>query len=78
MLLPLNVDNLLVAGRCGSMTHMGQSAARVSGGCLVMGQAAGTAAALALNAGIRPREQEIKALQERLEADGAYLGRLAQ
>jgi hypothetical protein len=46
MLLPLNVSNLLVAGRCASMTHEGQSAARASGGCFVMGQAAGTAAAL--------------------------------
>ena len=36
---------LLVAGRCASMTHLGQSAARVSGACFVMGQAAGTAAA---------------------------------
>lgn len=41
------VDNLLVAGRCASMTHDGQSAARVSGACFVMGQAAGTAAAMA-------------------------------
>ena len=78
MLLPLEVDNLMVAGRCGSMTHMGQSAARVSGGCLVMGQAAGTAAALALDAGVRPRKLQFGALQERLEADGAYLGRAAQ
>ena len=31
MLVPLGVDNLLVAGRCASMTHGGQSAARVSG-----------------------------------------------
>ena len=46
--LPGSVDNLLVAGRCASMTHEGHSAARVSGGCFVMGQAAGTAAALAL------------------------------
>ena len=46
MLLPLKVDNLLVAGRCASMEHLGQSAARVSGACFVMGQAAGTAAAL--------------------------------
>jgi hypothetical protein len=44
MLLPQGVDNLLVAGRCASMTHLGQSAARVSGACFVMGQAAGTAA----------------------------------
>jgi hypothetical protein len=41
MLLPKKVNNLLVAGRCASMTHMGQSAARVSGSCFVMGQAAG-------------------------------------
>ena len=49
MLLPQKVRNLLVAGRCASMTHEGQSAARVSGGCFVMGQAAGTAAHLALS-----------------------------
>ncbi len=74
MLLPKQVDNLLVAGRCGSMTHMGQSAARVSGGCFVMGQAAGTAAALAAQAGIRPRELDPVTLQLRLESEGAWLG----
>ena len=47
VLLPQKIDNLLVAGRCASMTHLGQSAARVSGACFVMGQAAGTAVALA-------------------------------
>lgn len=46
MLRPLGVDNLWVAGRCASMEHLGQSAARASGACFVMGQAAGTAAAL--------------------------------
>ena len=75
MLLPLRVDNLLVAGRCASMTHMGQSAARVSGSCFVMGQAAGTAAGLAVQAGVRPRDLNVGALQTRLQADGAYLGR---
>jgi stage V sporulation protein SpoVS len=65
---------LLVAGRCGSMTHMGQSAARVSGACFVMGQAAGTAAAQAISAGVLPRAIDVVALQRRLEADGAYLG----
>ncbi len=77
MLLPLRVNNLLVAGRCGSMTHMGQSAARVTGGCLVMGQAAGTAAALAIESSSVPREVEPATLQQRLEAAGAYLGRTA-
>ena len=46
MLVPLRVGNLHVAGRCASMEHLGQSAARASGACFVMGQAAGTAAAL--------------------------------
>lgn len=75
MLVPRRIDNLLVAGRCASMTAAGQSAARVSGGCLVMGQAAGTAAAAALAAGIAPRALPVRALQDRLERDGAYLGR---
>ena len=77
MLLPRGIENLLVAGRCASMTHMGQSAARVSGACFVMGQAAGTAAALSLQAGSAPRVLDVQALQARLEADGAYLGRAA-
>ena len=75
MVLPKGLDNLLVAGRCASMTHMGQSAARVSGACFVMGQATGTAAALALDAGVRPRDLDVAGLQQRLEHDGAYLGR---
>jgi hypothetical protein len=75
MIVPLAVENLLVAGRCASMTHEGQSSARVTGSCFVMGQAAGTAAALALQAGVVPRRLDVKSLQERLERDGAYLGR---
>ena len=78
MLLPLGIDNLLVAGRCASMTHMGQSAARVSGGCFVMGQAAGTAAALAMQSRLTPRELDVTRVQDRLEADGVYLGRARQ
>lgn len=74
MLLPRGLDNLLVAGRCASMTHVGQSAARVSGPCFVMGQAAGTAAAMAVRHGLSPRALDIARVQERLEADGVYLG----
>jgi hypothetical protein len=40
MLRAQDMDNLPVAARCASMTHGGQSAARVSGGCFVIGQAA--------------------------------------
>jgi hypothetical protein len=74
MLLPLDVRNLLVAGRCASMTHEGQSAARVSGACFVMGQAAGTAAHLALTAGRALADVVVADLQHLLEKDGAYLG----
>ncbi|MGH6665911.1 MAG: FAD-dependent oxidoreductase, partial [Pseudolabrys sp.] len=68
-------DNLLVAGRCASMTHEGQSAARVSGGCFVMGQAAGTAAHLSLADNAANSDIVVTRLQEMLENDGAYLGR---
>ena len=79
MLLPRRagaggVDNLLVAGRCAAMTHDGQSAARVSGACFVMGQAAGTAAALAIDAGCSVHDLDITALQARLIEQGAFLG----
>ncbi|MPZ57551.1 MAG: FAD-dependent oxidoreductase [Rhizobiales bacterium] len=75
MLLPQGVSNLLVAGRCASMTHEGQSAARVSGACFVMGQAAGTAAHLALAGNAGPADISVAALQSVLKQDGAYLGR---
>ncbi len=66
--------NLLVAGRCASMTHEGQSAARVSGGCFVMGQAAGTLAALAAGSRRAPRAVAPTDVQAVLTQDGAFLG----
>ncbi|NDD24037.1 MAG: FAD-dependent oxidoreductase [Betaproteobacteria bacterium] len=72
MLVPQGVHNLLVAGRCASMTHEGQSAARVSGGCFVMGQAAGTAAAH-LSHGQRFSDTSVNVLQQRLVSDGCFL-----
>lgn len=75
MLLPQRVRNLLIAGRCASMTHEGQSAARVSGGCFVMGQAAGSAAHLALAGNSALAEIAVEGLQGLLEKDGVYLGR---
>jgi hypothetical protein len=75
IIVPKKVENLFVIGRCASMSHEGQSSARVSGPCFVMGQAAGTAADLALRAGVPPRRVDVRALQERLVAAGAFLGR---
>src|SRR5258708_16035160 len=75
MLTPEGIDNLLVAGRCASMTHDGQSAARVSGACFAMGEAAGTAAALALDGNAMPRDIAVEKLQQQLKQPGAFIGR---
>jgi hypothetical protein len=70
-------DNLLVAGRCASMTHEGQSAARVSGACFVMGEAAGTAAHLSLAGNTGCADIAVPKLQQTLERGGVFLGRTA-
>ena len=75
MLVPQDIDNLLMAGRCASMTHDGQSAARVSGACFAMGEAAGTAAALALEGNAVPRDIAVGKLQLQLKQQGAFLGK---
>ncbi|HEY5280030.1 MAG TPA: FAD-dependent oxidoreductase [Pseudolabrys sp.] len=68
-------DNLLVAGRCASMTHEGQSAARVSGACFVMGEAAGAAAHLSLAGNSGCADIAVAKLQQTLENGGVFLGR---
>jgi FAD dependent oxidoreductase len=75
MLVAKGVDNLLIAGRCASMTHDGQSAARVSGACFAMGEAAGSAAALALSGNTIPRDIGLEKLQQALKQHGAFIGR---
>jgi hypothetical protein len=74
MLLPLGLDNLYVVGRCASMTHGGQSAARVSGACFVMGEAAGRAAAMVAAGNGTTRDVDVADLQAKLSAQGVYLG----
>jgi hypothetical protein len=74
ILLPQGVTNLLVTGRCASMTHEGQSSARVSGPCFTMGEAAGVAADLALAGGVAPADVPVAHLQHRLNAAGVFLG----
>jgi hypothetical protein len=75
MTVPPGLDNLWIAGRCASMSHEAQSAARVTGACFVMGQAVGSAADLALEDGRNAADVDIATLQSRLEQNGAYLGR---
>ncbi len=69
-LLPLGVNNLLLAGRCISGTHVAHGSYRHMPVCLATGQAAGTAAALAVQAGLRPAQLDVSALQATLLAQG--------
>ncbi|MCW2538973.1 MAG: fumarate reductase/succinate dehydrogenase flavoprotein domain protein [Frankiales bacterium] len=73
-LLPIDLDNVLVAGRCISATHEALAAIRVMPPSFAMGEAAGTAAALAVRDRVQPRELSVTELQKQLVAQGAYLG----
>jgi hypothetical protein len=73
-LVPANTDRLLVAGRCVSASHEALGAIRVMPPSFAMGQAAGTAAALAVAEGVQPRNVPIGWLQETMAKQGAFLG----
>ena len=65
-LLPVNVRNLIVAGRCISADHVAESGTRAVSLCMMTGQAAGTAAALAVRDGLSPEKIKIRELQNLL------------
>jgi len=72
-LLPLKVENLLVAGRSISTTHEAMGAIRVMATCMAMGEAAGRAAKLAIQKGLTPDKIDVQELRRELLANGAYL-----
>lgn len=73
VLLPTGLVNVIVAGRCLSSTHDAHASARSIAQCMAMGQAAGTAVAIALNDDSRLEEISISTLQNQLVHDGAIL-----
>jgi ribulose 1,5-bisphosphate synthetase/thiazole synthase len=72
-LVPARLEGLLAAGRCFSSDQAANSMFNVISHCIQMGQAAGTAAALAVKSKVLPRKVDIKALQKRLIAQGVKL-----
>lgn len=72
-IVPKKVPNLLVAGRCFGFEEGLTYDAREVGVCFVTGQAAGNAAALAVNARCSVRDVDVKRLQEMLKAQGVQL-----
>ncbi|MFA5027518.1 MAG: FAD-dependent oxidoreductase, partial [Candidatus Methylomirabilota bacterium] len=74
VLLPRGVAQLLVAGRCISADEEAMGQLRLIPVCSATGQAAGTAAGLALRAGVPPARLDIAMLQQALAAHGVDLG----
>lgn len=72
-LLPKEYDNLLVAGRCISATHEAQASVRIMPICCCLGEAAGTAVAIAHNTNENVHTVNIKSLQKKLTENGAML-----
>lgn len=72
-LVAKNNQNLLVAGRCISSTHEAQASYRIMPTCCTLGQAAGTAAAMAVKTDGKVRNIDINALRARLKDDGMFI-----
>ncbi|NML42321.1 FAD-dependent oxidoreductase [Ramlibacter sp. G-1-2-2] len=73
-LLPRGIDNLIVAGRHYSATSAAQKMSREIPPCMAMGEAAGVAAALAVDAGVSVRNVDVQKVQRTLRAQGADPG----
>ncbi len=71
--VPVEVEGLLLAGRCISGTHKAHSNFRIMSVCTGVGQGCGTAAAIAVRDGVSERDVDIKKVQEQLIADGIDL-----
>ncbi len=72
-LIPQGLSNVLIAGRMMSVEYVAHNSTRNTACCLLCGQAAGTAAALASRQPRAPRELDIDELQASLRKDGALL-----
>jgi len=72
-LLPRTRTNLLVAGRCFSATHDAHASVRSMAQCMAMGQAAGTAASMAIQEASSPKDIDVPTLQRKLRDTGALL-----
>lgn len=73
-LIPAGSANLLAAGRCISVDHEAQASIRIMPIVCCLGEAAGTASALALRENVPVYAVDIPALQEVLLENGAFLG----
>lgn len=72
-MLSKNIKNLVFAGRNISVTHAAMSSSRVMATCAILGQALGTAVAMAVKSGTTPEKLDTEALRQRLMNDDCYI-----
>jgi hypothetical protein len=72
-MVPVKIDNLLVSGRCISSTHVAESSVRAIYACMLTGQAAGTAAVIAVRDKVTPENVNIQKLQDSLIKQGIQI-----
>jgi hypothetical protein len=72
-LIPRRLDNVLIAGRMMTVDLVAHNSTRNTACCLICGQAAGTAAALAASKAIAPAELDAQLLEDTLRTDGVLL-----
>ncbi|MCG8599767.1 MAG: FAD-dependent oxidoreductase [Verrucomicrobiales bacterium] len=72
-LIPKGSTNIIVAGRCVSSDRLANSGLRVQASCMGMGQAAGTAAALAAKSGTTPLSVPLPEIHEVLREHGQII-----
>ena len=73
ILVPRTIEGLLVAGRIVSSDIIANGTLRGQASCILMGQAAGTAAALSVKANVTPGRVNISDLQHKLKEDGVVM-----
>jgi FAD dependent oxidoreductase len=72
-LIPKEIENLLVGGRCISTTHEALATTRLTPSCMATGQAAGTAAALSIQENVSPKDLDVDKLKTYLVENGVVL-----
>ncbi len=72
-LVPEKIEGLLVAGRSFSSDFAANNMANLIPHCIAMGQASGTAAAIAIQQNVPPRKINYRTLQQKLVQQGAVL-----
>ena len=72
-LIPKEIDGIIASEKNISVSHLVNGATRLQPCVILIGQAAGATAALAIEAGTSPREVEVRAVQQKLLDEKCWL-----